>query len=294
MNIGIVGLGNMGGRIAARLMQSGFSVGVFDRDPKLIDAFAKRGATGCASLADLAAKHRIVITVLPDANVVRQVVLGDEGLAAAMTPGDLLIDITTSVTSVTRHVAAVLAERGIRMIDAPVSGGVAKAEDGTLAVIVGGEDADVAAARPVLECIGSNIVHVGDVGAGHTVKALNNLISATTLSITAEAMAVGVKMGIDAQKMLDAINVGSGRSASSEIKFPKQILSRKFDPGFSMKLMCKDLGIAVDMANEVQMPAWIAVAVHQLMGSTASLKAMGRGHTVIARAFWRSSPGCEA
>ncbi|HLR12958.1 MAG TPA: NAD(P)-dependent oxidoreductase, partial [Burkholderiaceae bacterium] len=178
---------------------------------------------------------------------------------------------------------AMLGERGVHMLDAPVSGGVKKAEQGTLAIMVGGEATIFERARPVLEQIGTQILHLGDLGSGHTVKALNNLISATTLSITAEAMTVGVKMGVDAEKMLAAINAGSGRSASSELKFPQQVLSGKFEPGFSLALMSKDLGIALDMANDNQVPVWIGAAVHELWKLGVAQGHGNQDHTAIVR-----------
>jgi 3-hydroxyisobutyrate dehydrogenase-like beta-hydroxyacid dehydrogenase len=264
MKIAVVGLGNMGGRIAKRLLQQGHEVGVYDTNTATVKEFEALGASAYGSLDALGAAHKIVLTVLPGAEIVRQVVLGAAGLASGMLPGSVLIDMTSSVPSVTKTIAAALSASGVKMLDAPVSGGVSKAENGTLTIMVGGDPATLQEVQSVLDDIGEHIVHVGDIGAGHTAKALNNLITATTLAITSEAMALGVKMGLDAQILLDVINLGSGRSAASETKFPQQVLSGKFAPGFSMALMCKDVGIAVGMAHDAALPATVSSSVYEL------------------------------
>ena len=288
--IAVVGLGQMGGRIARRLLHKGHPIGVFDVDRDLAGRFAALGATPYDTLIGLAAGHDVVLTVLPNADIVKRVVLGEgglasglaSGLAAGLAKGSVLIDMTSSVPAVTREIAGILSQRGIRMLDAPVSGGVQKAEQGALTIMVGGEAQVFEDARIVLEDIGSQIFHVGGIGAGHTAKAVNNLITATTLAITSEAMALGVKMGVNAQALLNVINAGSGRSAASETKFPQQILSRKFVPGFSIALMCKDVGIALGMAHDVDSPALISAAVHELWKRGVE---QGRGdmdHSAIA------------
>lgn len=283
MNVGVVGLGSLGGRIAGRLLTQGCSVGVYDTNAERVAELAQRGATPHTSISELGSVYDVVLTVLPDAKVVQQVVMGDDGLLAGLKSGSVLVDMTSSVAAVTKQIATNLKTRGIDMLDAPVSGGVKKAEQGTLAIMVGGDAAVFERVKPVLSLIGEQILHLGDIGSGHTVKALNNLIVAATLSITAEAMAVGVKMGVDAQKILDAINVGSGRSVSSETKFPQQVLSGKFEPGFSLALMSKDVGIALEMANETHVPAWIASTVHELWKYGLSQGYGDEDHTAIAR-----------
>lgn len=280
--IAVVGLGNMGGRIAKRLLEQGYSVGVYDTNADTVQAFQKLGAKAYESLHTLGAAHKYVLTVLPNAEIVREVVLGENGLATSMQRGSILIEMTTSVPTVTQEIAAALDQSGVAMIDAPVSGGVKKAESGTLTIMVGGDEQVLNEALPILQCLGENIIHVGSIGAGHTAKAINNLITATTLAITSEALVLSVKMGVDAQKMLDVINAGSGRSAASETKFPDQVLSRKFAPGFSMALMSKDVGIALAMARDVESPVSVSEAVQKLWQYGVD---GGRGemdHTAIA------------
>lgn len=280
--IAVVGLGNMGGRLAKRLLGQGHSVGVYDTNADTVQAFEALGAKAYESLQTLGAAHKYVLTVLPNAEIVRKVVLGKNGLATGMRRGSVLIEMTTSVPSVTQEIAVALDQSDIEMIDAPVSGGVKKAESGTLTIMVGGDEQVLNEALPFLQCLGENIIHVGSIGAGHTAKAINNLITATTLAITSEALVLSVKMGVDAQKMLDVINAGSGRSAASETKFPDQVLSRKFAPGFSMALMSKDVGIALAMARDVEAPVSVSEAVHKLWQHGVD---GGRGemdHTAIA------------
>ncbi|CAG9274441.1 3-hydroxyisobutyrate dehydrogenase [Paraburkholderia unamae] len=280
--IAVVGLGQMGGRIAGRLLDTGHRIGVFDTDGSRAQALAARGATPYANLRSLGSEHDVVLTVLPDADIVRRVVLDEGGLASGMTRSSLLIDVTTSVPSVTKEIAGALGQRGILMLDAPVSGGVQKAETGALTIMAGGDAAVLRQAMPVLQAIGAQVFHMGAIGTGHTAKALNNLITATTLAITSEAMALGVKLGVDAQTLLDVINAGSGRSAASETKFPEQILSRKFEPGFSMALMLKDVGIALAMARDAHAPAHVGAAVHALWKHGVDQGRGGMDHSAIA------------
>ena len=168
------------------------------------------------------------------------------------------------------------------MIDAPVSGGVKKAENGTLTIMVGGEEIDYEEVKSLLHKIGENVIHVGAIGAGHTIKALNNMISATTLAVTGEAIALGVKLGLDPNKMLEVINSSTGRSVSSDLKFPGQILNRKFDSGFTLDLMVKDLTIAMGMAEDENVPMDIANTNFQLW-KQALAEEKGSDHTAIVK-----------
>ena len=282
MKIAVVGLGNMGGRVAKRLMEQGHEVGIYDTDAAAVARFVELGATGYQSLKALGAEHPFVITVLPNGDIVKKVVFGEHGLAAGMRQGSTLIDMTSSVPAITTEVGLALSKQGIHMLDAPVSGGVKKAETGQLTIMVGGDAAVLADADAILRDVGEHVIHVGELGAGHTVKALNNLITATTLAITSEAMALGVKMGVDAQKMLDVINVGSGKSVSSEMKFPQQVMSRKFEVGFTVGLMCKDVGIAVDMAHQAGVPTFVSSAAYELWKFGVAKGCGAMDHTAIA------------
>ncbi|WP_298823762.1 NAD(P)-dependent oxidoreductase [uncultured Planococcus sp.] len=283
MKAGIIGLGNMGGRMVKRLLEQGVEVGVFDVNKEFVQKFVELGAKEAGSPADLAEKYSYILTVLPNVFIVKETLTGPEGLMEGMDSDSLLIEMTTSIPSVTKELSALMKEKGLKMIDAPVSGGVKKAEEGTLSIMVGGEEADFERAKPLLECMGANIFHVGEAGAGHTIKALNNMISATTLAATGEAMALGVKLGLDPEKMLNVINASTGRSFSSDFKFPNQVLTRKFEVGFTLDLMVKDLKIAMAMAEEEKVPMFISSASFQLWKHAWSQGGGDQDHTAIVK-----------
>jgi 3-hydroxyisobutyrate dehydrogenase-like beta-hydroxyacid dehydrogenase len=282
MKVGLIGLGNLGGRIARNLLNKGYKLSVYDLDPALLESFAKLGAYTCGSPADLAKHNNFVITVLPSAEIVRSVALGQNGLLSGFSEGSTLIDMTSSVPAVTKEIGTELLKYGIQMMDAPVSGGVKKAEDGTLAIMAGGDKAVFLDCYPLLSDIGSNITHVGDLGSGHTIKALNNMLCATTLAATAEALAIGTKLGLNPEIMLDVINTSSGRSHSSEIKFPQQVLTRKFEVGFTIDLMCKDLSIAAGIAENAGFAAVISNTANQLWQDAKEKGGGSLDHTAIS------------
>ena len=283
MRVGIIGLGNMGGRMAKRLLEQNVEVGVYDLNKDFVQIFVGLGAEETESPADLASRYQYVITVLPNVYIVKEILTGPKGLMRGLRPESLLIEMTTSIPSVTKELSALLKNESLRMIDAPVSGGVKKAEDGTLSIMVGGEVADFEEAKPLLSCLGQNIFHVGEAGAGHTIKALNNMISATTLAATGEAMALGVKLGLDPSKMLNVINSSTGKSFSSDFKFPNQVLTRKFEVGFTLDLMVKDLKIAMNMAEEEKVPMFISSASFQLWKHAWSQGRGSQDHTAIVK-----------
>lgn len=237
--VGIVGLGPMGGGMRKRLDSEGWSVSGFD-----IDASRSEYAT----IEALCAVSDVVLLSLPDALAVREVALGDSGIAAVGRSGLVVADASTDDPETARALADGLHRRGIDFLDAPVSGGQKGAEEGALSMLVGG-DADVLAkVRPLLAVLAKNVLHVGGVGCGQAAKLVNNLLVATELIAVAEALRLGREAGIDAETLLTAINASSGRSAVSEINFPRWILNEAFDSGFSAKLMRKDVRTALELA----------------------------------------------
>lgn len=282
MKVGMIGLGNMGSKIAKRLLSFGVDVGIFDINDKAVSELVGLGAVEANAPVELARNYPYIITILPNVAIVKEIVLGDNGLIHGFTSGSLLIEMTTSIPTVTKELNQTLKERNFRMIDAPVSGGVKKAEDGTLSIMVGGEEKDFEEVKALLHQIGENVTHVGAIGAGHTIKALNNMISSTTLAITAEAIALGVKLGLDSNKMLEVINSSTGRSFSSDLKFPTQIVNRKFDSGFTLDLMVKDLTIAMSLAVDENVPMEIGRSNFQLW-KQALAKEKGQDHTEIVK-----------
>lgn len=284
MKIGLIGLGNMGGRIAKRLMEQGNQLHVYDVNTDLLKHFESLGAKAANLPVELAAENKYVITVLPNANTVKKVVLGEEGLISGFKPGSILIDMTSSIPDVTKKISKELEQHSIKVMDAPVSGGVKRAEEGTLAVMAGGDEAVFTEVLTIFQDIGTNITHVGEIGAGHAIKALNNLISATTLSVTLEALAAGIKSGLDPYKMLEVINNSTGKNNSSENKVAQQILSGKYEVGFTLDLMYKDLTTAMEIADKANVPASVSSSVFQLW-EYASSQGDGemKDHTTIAK-----------
>jgi 3-hydroxyisobutyrate dehydrogenase-like beta-hydroxyacid dehydrogenase len=203
--------------------------------------------------------------------------------------GDIVIDMSSSYPTSTKMICEQLAVKGIRMLDAPVSGGTKGAREGTLAIMVGGEEKDYEECRPILEAMGQNTYYLGKIGAGHTVKALNNLCSACSMVITSEALIVAKKLGLTPEKVIDAINSSSGRSWSSQFKFPTFVLNNTFNSGYSIGLMNKDLEIATRLGRELHVPMFVGALVQQLYNY-----AVGRGggdecHTAIIKFIedWR-------
>jgi 3-hydroxyisobutyrate dehydrogenase len=281
--IGFVGLGNMGEPMSARLGGAGFRVVGFDVDAQARERAADNaGVDVVSTVGAVAAGTGAVLLSLPDSRVVREVVL-DEGLLEAMEPGALLIDMSSSDASETRALAVDLAARGIRFLDAPVSGGVAGAREGTLTIMVGGAEADLADARSVLEVLGKQVIHVGDLGAGHAVKALNNLLSATSLLASSEVLVTALEFGLDPEVVLDVINRSSGRSWSTELKLPRFVLTQSFDSGFGLRLMLKDMRIATSLAREMGTPALLGEAVVEQWAEAAAALGEDADHTEIAR-----------
>lgn len=279
--VGFVGVGNIGAPMCRHLIEGGHPVTVFDANPRALEAFRDTAATIASSLTDLARRSEVVVLSLPDSDVVERVVLGEEGLAGSLREGKVLIDTSSSRPSSTRRIAARLAEKGIDMLDAPVSGGVLRAREGTLAVMVGGEEEVYERHRELLESFGSQIFHVGGHGAGHAAKCLNNLMSATTLAAAAEVVLLGTRAGLDPEKLVEVINASSGRSYSTEVKFPRYVLNRAFDDGFAIRLMSKDLKIALDTAAELKRPMIIGSAVGRVWEEAVSQGFGSESHTAI-------------
>ena len=262
--IGFVGLGQMGGRMARRLVDAGHRVHVIDIDRSAVDALAEHGAHAAGSLAEVARTSETVLLSLPTPAVVREVVLGPDGLLAAGGFG-CLVDHSTTGRAVAIEIAAGLRAAGIGVIDAPVSGGVRGAERGTLAIMVGAPDDLLASRRPVLDVLGDKVFHVGtEPGLGQAMKLVNNLISAAAMVATAEGMVLGAKAGLDPQTMIEVLNASTGRNSHTEDKFPRYVLPRSFDFGFSIGLLHKDVRLALQMADALGVPALVTGTASQV------------------------------
>ena len=247
--IGFVGVGAMGAVMVGRLRGAGFAVTVFDSDAGRAHRVAEAsGAELAATLGGLA-EAEVVICMLPSSAVVDEVVGGAGGLITFLKPGSLIVDMGSSDPEHTVRLAKLAAERGIALIDAPVSGGVARARTGELTVMVAGDGEHLARVRPQLAALGTQIVPVGAVGAGHALKALNNLLSAIGLTAASEVLEVGRRFGLDPRLMMQVINTSTGRNHATETKIEQHVLSEKFESGFLMRLMVKDISTAIALAR---------------------------------------------
>lgn len=285
--IGFVGIGNMGESMAANLLAAGWQVQVFDVDAAKVEAFvAAHGGTGAASLHELGQQSTVIITMVPDGKIVRRVLLGDGGsgdhVLEKAARGTLIIDMSSSSPVGTRELGKELAALGMPFLDAPVSGGVRGAAAGTLAIMVGGEQALADQYDALLAPMGKRF-YIGSLGSGHAMKVLNNYVSAAGLVAAGEAVLIGGRFGIEPQVMVNVINASSGRNNSTENKFAQFILSEKFNSGFSMGLMSKDLSLAMEVAEACDVPAELGHATLDLWRA-AERSVGGQGdHTEVVK-----------
>ena len=298
--IGFIGLGNMGVPMAGRLIDGGYSLVVNDIRHDAARPLLARGATWAASPAEVAAVAQTVITILPTSREVREVLLGTKGLLDALRPGSLVLEMTSADPSATRELESEVGARGSALIDAPVSGGVRGAVEGTLAIMVGGDPALLERARPVLARMGKNIFHAGPVGAGHAIKLVNNMCSGGILALTIEAVAVAARAGVDPTRAVEILQASSGRSNASDNKFPRFILNGAFDAGFAIRLMMKDLDGYGRLAQEAGVPSPVARAAAEVYRVAMARGMAEQDHTAIARIIeeWAGvslrSPGGKA
>jgi 2-hydroxy-3-oxopropionate reductase len=271
--VAVIGLGIMGGPMAANLIKAGFDVVGYNRSRDKVDQLVGQGGRGAADVAEAVRDADVVLTMLPDSPDVEGVVLGEGGVLDSAKPGTLLVDASTIRPDVSVRLAEAARARGVRAVDAPVSGGEAGAVEGTLSIMVGGEEPDVEAARPVLEAVGSTVVHVGPAGSGQTVKAANQLIVAGTIELVAEALVFLEAHGVDTEA---AVKVLAGGLAGNRILDRKAagMIARSFTPGFRVDLHHKDLGIVTAAAREAGVAIPLGAVVAQLMGA---LRAGGHG-----------------
>jgi 3-hydroxyisobutyrate dehydrogenase len=288
--IAVIGLGNMGLPMSARLIEAGYTVYGCDTDAAKVDAFVKQGGKA-ATLNELHEKAQVVITLLPNSKIVGHVLFGERGLFAqkpAHSTISIVIDMSSSYPLDTQQYAKRLKEFGVALVDAPVSGGVKKAISGELTIMIGGEQKDVERVRPILEKMGSRLYYLGGHGAGHTVKALNNYLSATHLFATVEAVATIEKLGIDPHLAIDVINVSTGRSGSSEYKLPSFILNEAYNSGFSLGLLAKDVKMSHDLITQVLGDDNLAGVIAQIYEDAKQRLGETADHTEVGK--WLREP----
>jgi 3-hydroxyisobutyrate dehydrogenase len=261
MRVGFIGIGNMGTPMSANILKAGHQLIVYDKDPARAAQFASAHGCACAArLADLAGVD-FMVTMLPTGQIVRDVYLaeGDGGLAPHLTSATTAIDMSSSEPNGTRQLGAALAKSGIVLLDAPVSGAVPRAQSATLTIMIGGDDpAAIERAKPLLSTMGNRLFETGGLGSGHAMKALNNFVAAAGYTAAAEALLVGRRFGLDPARMLEILNVSTGRNFITEVVMKEHVIDGKFATGFALGLLAKDVKIAADLANEVQQNAPLA------------------------------------
>jgi 3-hydroxyisobutyrate dehydrogenase len=285
--VGLVGVGNMGTPMAANLLKAGWKVTVYDATPEKAKAFvASHGGSAAQSLTDMGGSSDVVITMLPDGFVVRRVALGgregDDCLAKGLARGAVIIDMSSSAPVGTRKLGEDLRRYDVSLLDAPVSGGVRGAVAGTLAIMIGGERALAEKCDGLLAAMGKRF-YVGGLGSGHAAKVLNNYVSAAGLAAAAEAVRVAERFGIEPQTLIDVINASTGRNNSTENKFAQFILNEKFNSGFALGLMAKDLALAMEVAEACGVPAELGHATLDLWKKAEGAVGGAADHTEIAR-----------
>lgn len=259
MRIGFIGLGTMGAPMARNLLKGGFDVTVHNRTRSKEESFPKRAATP----AEAATNAEIVVTMVADTPDVEEVLLGPQGVVHGASSGTLVVDMSTISADATRGFGSRLAAKGIRLIDAPVSGGSEGAEKGTLTIMVGGDESDIAKAMPVLECVGGKVTHIGPLGSGQMTKAVNQVIIAGYFEAVAEGIVLAMKSGLDTDKVLDALSAGMARSAVLEMR-AKNVIEDRYPLGFKLSLHLKDLHIALDAARELGVELPVAKMVQEI------------------------------
>jgi 3-hydroxyisobutyrate dehydrogenase len=281
--VGFIGVGVMGAPMATHLSRAGYELALYDIDSEATRRLADAGAVA-GSPAEVAERSDIVITMLPNGEVVREVALGEHGLVHGFKPGALLVDTSSSEPWITQKTGLALKERGVAMVDAPVSGAQWGAQAAELVFMAGGAAKDLERVRPLLDRMGRKVFHLGELGAGHAMKCLNNLITAMTLLTTSEGMAVGTRYGLDPAAMIDVLNESTGMSWITQTHFRQRILNRAFDDPFKLELMVKDMAIASELARSAQVPVPVSSLGHELWRK-ASVEA-GPGASISELVRW--------
>jgi len=294
--IAFIGTGTMGRPMLTNLVKKSFAVVAYDIVPAALQGAVAAGATAAGSAADAAKRGDLIVTMLPSSAQVEEAYLGKGGVLEGAVSGRLCVDMSTIDPSVSRRVAEALRAKGLRFVDAPVSGGVPRATDGTLAIMIGGDGRDVEEARPALSAMGANLIHVGPVGAGEVAKICNNLIAGVSAVAVSEAFRIAEGFGIDQKILTEVISKSSGNTwvmgAAHPVPgmMPSAPSSRDYEPGFMTDLMAKDLGLAVNAARELRIPVLVSPAAQQAL-RLASSHGLGRKDFTSIYQFLKPSSG---
>lgn len=284
MNIGFIGLGNMGRPMARNLLSGGFAVTVYGRRKPVIDELVAAGASAAESPREVAERSDVVITMLPDSPDVKSVVVGPDGVLEGSRPGMVVIDMSTISPAVTREIAEIAATRGVKYLDAPVSGGVSGAEAGTLSIMVGGDEQVYEKCLPVFNALGKNINYMGGTGMGQTAKLCNQVICVLNIEAVCEGLMLGAKAGLDLEKLLSVVTAGAAGSWMLSNLGPKMV-ERDFEPGFKVALQQKDIRLALAAADELKVPLPGVSIVSQLFRSVEAVGMGERGTQALITAL---------
>ena len=283
MKIGFIGIGNMGTPMSTNLLKAGHELVVYDIREEAMEEPVRLGAKAARSPKEVAQTSDVVITSLPTQKALEEVVLQRDGVLEGAKRGCVLIDTSTVSPSTVKRIAAIAKERGVEVLDAPVSGGVAGARAATLTVMVGGDKGVFERCLEIFRVIGKNVYHVGGVGSGNAVKLVNNLMSLVNLAALSEGMVLGMKAGVDPETLHRVISVSTGSSYALEVKLPNLISKGRFEAGFAIDLACKDLGLAIDLGREMGVPLFVTNVAQQVY-ELARARGMGRlDHTAIIK-----------
>jgi 2-hydroxymethylglutarate dehydrogenase len=292
MKIGFIGVGAMGKPMAKNLLNAGYEVYVFDLISANVRELEGAGAHPCANNRELAGKSDLIVTSLPNAKIVESVMIGEEGIFAVCKPGTIIMDMSSVAPGTTKTMAQAAEKFGLKYMDAPVSGGVAGAVAGSLTIMTGCDRETFGKVSPVLNVLGKNIFHVGEAGAGDAVKIVNNLLLGANMAALAEALVLGVKLGLKPETMKEVIGVSSGRSYALEAKFDKFIMADSFDGGFAVDLQYKDLGLALEAAKDTASPLPLTAAAAQVF-EAARAKGLNRKDISSVVKVWEDLGGVK-
>lgn len=282
--IGFIGLGSMGWPMASLLHKAGYPLLVIDASAERAQKFAKEiGGSVASSNRALAQGSDVIVTILPTSAIVDSVLNGPEGVIAGLRPDTVIVEMSSGVPTITRTLAEQVTAAKAHLVDAPVSGGVPRAITGELAIMFGGSSDLLERVRPVLECMGTAITHTGDVGSAHAMKALNNLVSAGGFLIGIEALLIGKRFGLDPAAMVDVLNASTGMNNSTQKKFKQFVLSGKYNAGFGLDLMVKDLSIALGIGKDTNTPTPFASLCREMWAASAAMLGPGQDHTAVAK-----------
>ncbi len=279
--IGFIGLGSMGKPMVKNLAKAGYCIAVFDANPQAACSVTHERVTAMDSPAKVAAQASIIITMLPTSSIVEEVLRGAEGVFSTMNAGTIIIEMSSGSPVITQALAAEALQRHAQLVDAPVSGGVSRAETGDLSIMFGGDEQVQKQVEPILDALGSSVVRTGAVGTAHAMKALNNLVSAGGFLIGIEAILLGKRFGLEPEAMVDILNASTGMNNSTQKKFRQFVLSGKYNAGFGLALMVKDLGIALGLDTDQK--AEFSQLCLKIWSAANDNLSKGADHTELAR-----------